>query len=176
MMREAPLAEALRAKYPEHVVLASVLGPDGRPNLITLGWCMTTSGDPPMLAISVAFTRYSHACLTANPEFVLAFPAASQAAAALWCGTHSGRDADKFKEAGLEALPARKVKPPLVAGAVANFECRVEATVDTGDHTIFAGRVVAQHLDEEAAKRGRLYNFGSRGWGPAAPGPDVAPP
>jgi len=175
-MREATLSEAIKTKLPEQVVLASVVDAAGKPNLIALGWCMPTSNDPPMLAISVAFDRYSHGCLTANPEFVVVFPAANQKSAALYCGTKSGRDVDKFQETGLEPLPASKVAPPLVAGATANFECVVEATVDTGDHTIFAGRIVAQHIDDEAAASGRLYNFGARGWGSAAPGPDVSGP
>jgi len=46
----------------------------------------------------------------------------------------------------------------VLKGAVANFECRLVNQMDTGDHTIFVGEVVAAHIEEEAP--GRLVNFG----------------
>ena len=51
------------------------------------------------------------------------------------------------------SLPATQVKPPLVAGARACFECRVVDTCRTGDHTIFVGEVLASHMDEAAGPR-----------------------
>jgi len=77
----------------------------------------------------------------------------------LYCGTHSGREVDKFKETGLVAVPAKKVRPPLIEGCVANFECKVVGEIETGDHTIFVGEVVAAHVSEE--KKRRLYNLGN---------------
>jgi len=74
----------------------------------------------------------------------------------LYCGTHSGRDVDKFKETGLVAVPAKNVRPPLIEECVANFECRVVGEIETGDHTIFVGEIVAAHVSGE--KKRRLYN------------------
>jgi flavin reductase (DIM6/NTAB) family NADH-FMN oxidoreductase RutF len=159
-MREVSVSEAIERKYPEQVVLATSVDPKGKANAMPLGWSMITSGKPTMLAISVGHKRHTHKLIEECGEFVLAFPAAGQEGPLLYCGTHSGRDVDKFKESGFKALPAKKVKPPLIAGCVSNFECKVVGKLSTGDHTIFVGEVVAAHIEDEA--KVRLYNLGGR--------------
>ena len=124
-MKEVSCGQAMKKKYPEQIGWAVSVTPEGRPNVIVLGWVMPASGVPPMIAISVGHTRYSHECIKKCKEFVVVFPAVGQEEATSLCGTKSGRDTDKFKEAGLTAIKAKKVKPPLVDGAAANFECRL---------------------------------------------------
>lgn len=158
VQRSVPFSDAIVAKYPEPVALAVSVDGRGRVDVIALGWTMMTSFEPPMFAISVGRTRYSHETIPACGAFVLAFPCREMADAVLYCGTHSGRDVDKLAETGLRAQPALEVAPPLLADAVANFECRLEGSFETGDHTIFAGRVVASHRHEE--DRPRLYTVG----------------
>ena len=157
-MREVAYSEAIGRKYPEQVVFAVSADAEGKPNIIVLGWAMPTSGVPPMWAISVGHTRYSHELIEKGGEFVLCFPNSDMVEDMLFCGTKSGRDVDKIAQTGLEALPATKVKPPLIAGCVACFECRVTGSLVTGDHTVFAGEVVASHVEDGVE---RMYNFGN---------------
>ncbi len=158
MQRQAPASQAWERKYPEHIVMVTTVSAEGKPNIITLGWAMPTSGQPPMCAISIGLPRYSHALLEQVPEFVLSFPAEDMEEAMLLCGTKSGRDTDKFREAGLTAIPATEVRPPLIGEAVTNMECRVVSSLRTGDHTIFAGEIVAAHHSVRDVRR--LYNLG----------------
>ena len=165
-MKEAKVTEAWGRKYPEPVVLAvSII--DDKPNIIPLGWSTITSFGPPMMAISIGHTRYSHEIISKTKEFVLAYPSEDMGKEVLYCGTNSGRDVDKFKSTGLKSMPAKIIKPPLIADAVANFECKVVSKIDTGDHTIFVGEVVTAYVSDE--KKRRLYtldkdrNFGSFG-------------
>lgn len=74
------------------------------------------------------------------------------------CGTCSGRDVDKFKETGLTPIPAQQVRPPLIKEGVVNMECKVIGELRTGDHTIFAGEIVAAYLTDEPKKV--LFNMG----------------
>jgi flavin reductase (DIM6/NTAB) family NADH-FMN oxidoreductase RutF len=46
------------------------------------------------------------------------------------------------------------VKPPRIAGRLTHIECRIVDTLDTGDHTIFVGEVVAKSGDSDAMKDG----------------------
>jgi flavin reductase (DIM6/NTAB) family NADH-FMN oxidoreductase RutF len=101
-----------------------------------------------MVAISVGHTRYSHELISEGKEFVLAAPSEDMASQVLYCGTHSGRKVDKLKETRLTPVPAKKVKPPLIEECVANLECRVVGSLETGDHTIFVGEVVAAHVSD----------------------------
>jgi len=176
MQREVSYAEACKLWCrPERVVLAVSLGAEGPADIIALGWKMRTSGAPPMVAISVGLTRHSHKLIQEAGEFVLAAPGEDMAAAVLFCGTRSGRDTDKFAEAKLTPVKARLVKPPLIAEALVNLECVVRGSLLTGDHTIFAGEIVASHVtdkpgpmlvsrgDETGYKRvleGKGYRFG----------------
>lgn len=155
-MKTAKLSEALTKKRPTPVTLCSCVGRDGKPNIITLGWEMQTSIEPLMFAISVAYKRHSFRLLEEVGEFVLAWPPETMADSAMICGTKSGRDTDKFRETGLLALKPSKVKPPLIAGCFANFECKVVGKIDTGDHRIYVGHCLAAHVDERA-KGSRLF-------------------
>jgi len=162
-LREVTVGEAWARKYPERTVLAVSADKDGKANVITLGWNMPTSSRPPMAAISVGLTRYSHQLISEGGEFVLCFPSEDMEAAVRYCGTHSGREVDKFKETGLTPLPAKYVKPPLIGECVVNMECRVVGQLRTGDHTIFVGEILAAYLSEE--KKKVLFNLGNDKFG-----------
>jgi flavin reductase (DIM6/NTAB) family NADH-FMN oxidoreductase RutF len=139
-------------KRPERIVLVTSPKPDGGANIITLGWKMRTSFKPPMVAVSIGENRYSHRLIEREKEFVLAFPGESLAPDVLFCGTHSGRNVDKFAQTSLTPLPASGVRAPLIKECVANFECRLAGTLKTGDHTIFAGEVLACWLNQKPEK------------------------
>jgi flavin reductase (DIM6/NTAB) family NADH-FMN oxidoreductase RutF len=165
-MRQVSISEAFKRKYPEQIVLAVSVDGAGTPDIITLGWAMPTSNQPPMVAISVGHTRYSHELISADREYVLAFPGPQLAEACLFCGTKSGREVEKVRELGLATFPAKLVRPPLLGGCVACFEVKVTGELVTGDHTIFAGEVVAAHVDDSVP--GRVYNFAGK-FLPASP-------
>ena len=150
-MREVDYAEAAKvSEKPSRVVLAvSFDRENGRCDIIALGWKMRTSIKPPMAAISVGKTRYSHGLILKEKEFILAFPGGDIAREVLRCGTVSGRDFDKFSDTGLTPLDSKHVKPSLIAECPVNYECRVDGVLETGDHTIFSGEVLASYLSKE---------------------------
>lgn len=136
--------------FPTVATLVTCIDEKGKANIITLGWSMKTSGDPPMVVISVKPSRYSHELILRSGEFVLAIPTMEIVEALHYCGRHSGRDIDKFKETELTPVPAEKVGPPLIKECSANLECKLVSHMTTGDHTIFVGEVVAAHVNEDA--------------------------
>ena len=159
MQRKADYSEGILTKYPEQVVIAIAKDASGKPNPITLGWTMITSGTPPMMAISIGLTRHSLEAVRGAGEFVITFPSEEMAEETLFYGTKSGRNMDKLKEFGAQTAPAEKIDCVLLANAVANFECILRGELTTGDHVIFAGEVVASHVNTE--DRRRLYTLGS---------------
>ncbi len=153
-MEEVSYEKVLQvSEKPARIVLAvSFDRKNERSNIIALGWKMRTSIQPPMVAISIGKTRYSCQLLNETGEFVLAFPGENMAEEVLYCGTNSGRDADKFKEAKLTPVKAKHIKPALIEECIVNLECKVTGTLDTGDHTIFAGEVIASWLSGNGKK------------------------
>lgn len=157
MQKQVEYAEAVKTKYPEQIVIAVAKDKSGKANPITLGWTMFASGNPPMMAIAVATGHYSIQALEHSQCFTIAYPSAEMAQAALFFGSHSGRDTDKLAETGCRTEPARQIDSVLLSDAVANFECVEEARMQAGDHIIYLGRVVAAHVNTEPRKR--LYTI-----------------
>jgi len=155
MQVETPFAEAIVKKYPEQVVIVLAREKNGRVNPITIGWIMLTSHVPPMMAFSVGLTRYSLGVLRKAGECVIAFPSERQADVAFLFGTKSGRNTDKLAEGGVSVSPAKMVDSVLLDDAVANFEMRITGEYPTGDHVVFAGEIVASHVNPDAP--GRLF-------------------
>lgn len=148
-MKSVEIREAINRKYPEWIFQLVTVDEAGKPNAMPAGWCTFCSGDPVMMAVSVAFERYTHELMENSREFVLSLPNPEQKEAVYYCGTHSGRDVDKFEETELETTPAVEVEVPLIKDSVACYECRKTGSLDTGDHTIYAGEVVAAQVSEK---------------------------
>jgi flavin reductase (DIM6/NTAB) family NADH-FMN oxidoreductase RutF len=167
MQKQVKYGEAIRTKYPEQVVIAIAKDRAGKANPITLGWTMIVSGEPPMMAIAVAKTHYSIETITHSECFTIAFPSSEMTEAALFFGSKSGRDIDKFAEFECKTVPAAEIDSVLINDAVANFECTLESQMVAGDHVIFVGKVIAAHTNTEPKKR--LYTVGpSHKMGPAS--------
>jgi len=156
-MRPIPIGEAIAAQRPEWIVFIVTRRGDGFVDVMPAGWVMRASGSPAMFAVSVGHLRYTNELVRHAGEFVLAFPAAGQEEVVAICGSHSGRDLDKVERCGLRLLSGQAVKAPLLADAFLNFECRLVTSVETGDHTVFVGEVLAAY---RGTASGPLVNFG----------------
>ena len=112
-------------------VLATVVDDQGGDNVITLGWGLIGPHyhKNPMVAIAVCPPRYSWRFLEATGEFVIAVPADGLRKAVDYCGTHSGRDGDKFAAAGLTQVRSRHIKAPSILECPINVECRTYTKV-----------------------------------------------
>lgn len=158
MQKRVEYSDAVKTKYPEQVVIAIAKDRQGKANPVTLGWTMYASGNPPMMAIAVAKKHYSVEAITHSECFTIAFPSSDMAEAALFFGSKTGREIDKFAEFECETEPAKEIDSVLLADAVANFECMLDSQVPVGDHIIFVGTVVSAHMNTEPKKR--LYTKG----------------
>jgi len=140
-----------RPVHPSPAALVTSISEDGRPNIITLGEVFNISiASPVILGIAIAKPRYSHELISASREYVVNLPTAAMVETVDRCGTVSGRDVDKFAAFGLTAVPAEKVRPPLIAQCPISIECKVIAIHEVGDHDLFLGEAVAQHVAEDA--------------------------
>ncbi len=142
-------SNAFRLIHPMHTVLVSCIDRNGKPNIITLAWAMPTSISPPLVAVSIAPRRHSHSLIQETKEFVVNIPTMEILDATFYCGRVSGRIHDKFKDAGLTPLPARKVKSPIIKECIAHLECMLHSQFQTGDHTIFVGEILEAYVNKE---------------------------
>lgn len=145
--------------YPLPVIMATVQGNDGKPNIITLAWAGTVNSDPPMISISVRKERFSYHMLMENPEFCVNLTTKDLAFATDLCGVKSGKNVDKWKLAGLTPEPCSVIKPPMIKECPVNIECKVEKYEELGTHTCFFGRVVAVHVDDSYMDEKGTFHF-----------------
>jgi flavin reductase (DIM6/NTAB) family NADH-FMN oxidoreductase RutF len=158
MQKMVAVGKAISRKFPESVVLVTTCSDDGRFNAMAVGWVTVASSDPLMFALGIADEAYTLELIRATREFVVAFPPEGMARGTLYVGSRHGRGRDKLSAAGIAVQPAEKVCAPLVADAVANFECKLVRITKPGDCPIVFGRVVAAHENHDARVR-RLYTL-----------------
>lgn len=125
------------------VVLLTIGG-----NIITVAAFHFYSFDPPSVMVGIKPEKYSHGLVAQAGEFAVNIPPASQLAQVELCGKLSGRDADKFAQAGFTPIPADKIDTLLIAECPVNLECRVVHRVaHPGSHEWFVGEILAAHID-----------------------------
>lgn len=134
--------------FPRQVVLIATSSAEGKPNVMTASFVMPVSFEPKFVAFSISPDRLTFENLKQVPEFTMNILSDSQAKEASICGAHSGRDADKFTLARLDALPARKIHPPVIYCPI-SFECKVSEVRKFGDHYLVVGIVVDEWIREE---------------------------
>ncbi|PLX49756.1 MAG: hypothetical protein C0613_06140 [Desulfobulbaceae bacterium] len=124
------------------VVLISCRDGD-RTNIMTAAWAMPASHTPPMLAVAIGPSRFTHDLIINSNEFVVNVPGADLLDAVWYCGTKHGHELDKFAECNLSAQNGKEVAAPLIGEAIGAIECRLSSHPTAGDHTIMVGEVVA---------------------------------
>jgi len=150
-MAKVQLKRIFRPVYPSPAALITSVAEDGTPNIITLGECFNISiGRPVVVGLAIVPSRYSYELIERSGEFGVNLPTAAMVEAVDRCGCVSGRDVgDKFAHVGLTPFPATRIKAPLIAECPLNLECRLIDIIQAGDHDLFRGEVVAEHVDED---------------------------
>ncbi len=159
-MKQVETRAAIDRKYPNWIFQLVTANRGGTPNAMPASWCTFSSAEPRIMAVSVAFERYTHKLMEETEDFALAFPNKEQKEDVYYCGRNSGKNVDKFEKTDLEPTPAAEVNPPLIEDSVACYECEKRGAIVSGDHRIFTGEVVATHVSEEYAEK--IYT--TKGW------------
>ena len=138
-----------RPVYPSPAALITSCDERGKPNIITLGETFNLSiRSPVILGIAIAPARYSNELIRRTGEFVVNLPTVDILEQVDAIGAVSGRKVDKFAMTGLTPQPADTVRPPLIAECPVNVECKLLKVETVGDHDLFQGEAVAQHVAE----------------------------
>jgi len=145
MQKQTDIESALLRKYPEPVALVTTRSSAGRPNVMAVGWITFASDDPVMFVLGIDDEAYTYELIQETREFVVAFPHAGMARETLYAGTHHGHKIEKLSLAGLTTQDGVKVRAPLIADAVVNFECELVEITRPGNCPLIVGKVVAAH-------------------------------
>lgn len=160
MQKKTNIQKALKRKYPEQIVLVTTRKPEGGANVMAVGWVAIASEEPLMFVLGIDDGAYTYKLIKKTKEFVVAFPNEKMSREVLFVGTRHGQNCNKIAGSGLRVQKADKVKAPLIADAVANFECRLVDIYRPGDCPLIIGEVVAASENIKADLK-RLYTVGA---------------
>ena len=132
---------------PVPLVMCSV-GDMDNADIITLAWCGTVNSDPPMLSLSVRKSRFSHHLMLEKGKACVNLVSAGLVKAADLCGVKSGRDTDKFREAGLTKTESPLYGLPMIAESPVCLECSVKQVIELGSHDMFLMQIDAVYAAE----------------------------
>ena len=153
---------------PRPIGWISTVNAEGRVNVAPFSFFNLLSYDPPFVMFSAGTheidggTKDTVANIQATGEFVYNMATWSQKDQMNRTAMIVDRSIDELQASGLEALPARVVKPPLIKGSPVHFECTLHQILDlpgrvpSGVHHVVIGKVVAVHIDDDALTDGKV--------------------
>ena len=145
---------------PVPAVLVSCALPGQKPNALTIAWAGTVNSDPPICAISVRPSRFSHDIIRDSGEFIINLVGEDTLRAADFCGVKSGREVDKFAFCGLTAQPVEGFSAPAIGECPLYLACRVQSVQPLGSHDLFLGRIERVGVKKEMMDEKGAVDFG----------------
>jgi len=110
---------------------------------MTAAWVTRVSWSPPLVAVSIAPSRYTLELIKETKEFAINIVGEKLERAAYGIfGSKSGRYLDKLKESGVRFGKAEIIKAPVIEDSTVALECKLVKMVEAGDHIIVIGEVV----------------------------------
>lgn len=135
-------------------------GDEVNSNITTIAWTGIINSEPPLVYVSIRPSRHSYSIIKEYGEFVINIPNENLVVAADFCGTKSGKEIDKFKEAKLTKEKAKIVKASLIKECPINIECKLKEIKHLGSHDMFIGEIVAVNADDEYIKENGSIDYG----------------
>jgi flavin reductase (DIM6/NTAB) family NADH-FMN oxidoreductase RutF len=148
-MKKTTIKEAFNKYKPESCVFVISIDNNGKPSGMIAGWNMKCSMKPPLFAVSLSKKGHTHKLIQQSKEFVIAVPNKKLEESLLLFGSKHGNEIDKFAESKIKTSKAKFVKSPLIKKATINFECKLFKKVDSGDHIIFIGKILASYANKD---------------------------
>lgn len=96
-------------------------------NTMTISWGnVGFEWGKPIFTVLVRNARYTHEIIEKSDEFTVSIPLTHSLDAALrLCGTKSGRDTNKIKEAHLDLIKGLTINTPVIGNCDLFYECRI---------------------------------------------------
>lgn len=133
-------------------------------NTMTIGWgAIGVFWKKGIVIVPVRNTRYTYEILSGSDSFTVSIPIDNSMNKELsYCGSHSGRDGNKFESAGLTISKAKSVDGIIINECPVHIECKIRFTdsfnkdnlpeeikdsiYSKGDyHTLYFGEIISAY-------------------------------
>ena len=123
-------------QFASGVTVVTTLDKDGGPLGLTVSSFCSVSLEPPLVLVCIDDRSETHDGFEASKVFGVSILTEGQEE---WSDRFAFGGSEKFT--GVDLLRGEQ-GVPLVPGALAHIECRIEAALPGGDHTIYVGEVL----------------------------------
>ncbi|MDD2703043.1 MAG: flavin reductase family protein [Candidatus Omnitrophica bacterium] len=148
MKIEVPKEKALRFINSGNLILVTSAYKD-KTDIVTVAWHSPLCRKPPLTGISIAKSHLTCEFIGKSGEFIINIPGEPLLKETVLCGSVSGREREKFSEAGLTPVKAKRlVRTPVIGECAGHIECYVRDTKEYGDHILFSGEVIYAEAEE----------------------------
>jgi len=120
---------------------------DGDDHGMTANWLTQAAFDPPMVVVAIENTSKTIGMIRDSHHFAINLLLTGQRDLAGKLGRSSEQAPQKLK--GIKTKPAPVSGTPVLVDALGWVECRVVATLPSGDHTLVLGAVVAAGVEHD---------------------------
>ena len=127
-------------------------------NGFTVSWVMQSSFEPPLVVNCIKKDSGSHEMLKNTGVFTLSFLENGQKDMAAKFFKPQRRVGNKLED--LDFYEGAETGCPIISDSLGYVECKVVATVDQGDHTVFVAQVIGAGVHRE----GEPLLLESTGW------------
>jgi len=150
------LGSFYRVLAPRPTILVTTISAKGEVNAAPFSFTMPVSMEPPLIAVASVPSHHTYHNLKENGEMVVNIPS-EDILQKLWItGEKFPQGVNEVEKAGLTQMPSVKVSPPWIKECIAHMECRIERTMECGDHHLVVGEVLKLGVQEDALKEGLL--------------------
>jgi flavin reductase (DIM6/NTAB) family NADH-FMN oxidoreductase RutF len=143
--KDFPVWNVRRFLEPGPIVLVSSAW-KSETNIMTMGWHSVMEFTPSLVGCVIAEGNHSHDMVRRSRQCVINVPTDDLAKKVVGIGNCSGAEVDKFEKFKLTAVPAERVKAPMIKECYANFECRLADARLVRRYNFFIFEVVKAHV------------------------------
>jgi flavin reductase (DIM6/NTAB) family NADH-FMN oxidoreductase RutF len=150
---------------PRPIAWISTLSEHGRPNLAPFSCFTFVSSRPPMVAASIGpregDLKDTPRNIIRDKEFVVNIADMALIEPLHLSSFEYPADVSEIEKLGLATAPSRDVRPPRLADAPINLECRLHNIVEFGElrTQLVVGEVIRFHIRDALCKDGKIDSF-----------------
>lgn len=133
--------------YPMPTVIVGAMV-EGRPNFNTIAYAGIAQSKPPMLAVSMDKSRFTHRGIVENRTFSVNIPSEEMVVVTDYIGIYSGT---KVKKSTLFSVFYGKLRnAPMIEECPVNMECELVTAMDFGGKNDFlVGKIIESYAEEK---------------------------
>ena len=146
--------------YPKIVTIVGAKYKD-ETNYMTAAWSTYLSHKPLLFGVSIAPQRYTHDLIQNSGEFNCNFLSYGHADLIHTIGRKSGANVNKIEALDLSISEGSSITTPYLSKSYAVIECKLQKSVEVGDHSFFVGEIVNAFGDENAFLENGIIDISS---------------